>query len=49
MYIKLNQTELNKLIKVLNRKEENMAIASYLNDLCFSLDQFPSLTNDKDA
>ena len=49
MYIKLNQTELNKLIEVLNRKEENMAIASYLNDLCFSLDQFPSLTNDKDV
>ena len=40
MHIKLSKEDLNKLIALLEMKEENIAIASYLNDLCFSLDSF---------
>ena len=43
MRIELNKNDKTKLIKLLEVKEENIAIASMLNDLCFSLDQFNEL------
>ena len=43
MRISLNKSNESKLIKLLETKEENIAIASMLNDLCFSLDQFSEL------
>lgn len=45
MKITLNQQDQNKLIKLLETKEENIAIASMFNELCFSLDQFFELEN----
>ena len=43
MRINLSKSDESKLIKLLETKEENIAIASMLNDLCFSLDQFKEL------
>ena len=40
MYIKVNKEDLAKIIHLLETKEENTVIASYLNELCFSMDQF---------
>ena len=40
MRIKLNKSDLDKLTILLETKEENIAIASMMNDLCFSLDKF---------
>ena len=43
MKITLNSQDKAELIKYLEVKEENIAIASMLNELCFSLDQFEEL------
>ena len=43
MKIILNKADEAKLIKLLETKEENIAVASMFNDLCFSLDQFHDL------
>ena len=43
MRINLNKNDEAKLIKLLETKEENIAVASLLNELCFSLDQFNEL------
>ena len=43
MKIKLTDNELNKLQNLFIRKENNIAVADLLNDLCFSLTSFTSL------
>lgn len=43
MRINLTKNEEKELIKLLEVKEGNIAIASMLNELCFSLDQFKEL------
>ena len=43
MRINLNKEEEKEVIILLETKEENIAIASMLNELCFSLDQFEKL------
>ena len=43
MKINLSKQDELKLIKLLETKEENIAVASMLNELCFSLDQFKEL------
>ena len=48
MRIKLANQDKEKLIKLLEVKEENIALASMFNELCFSLDQFNELKNVKD-
>ena len=40
MRVKINKEDLNELYKLIEVKEANIQIASMLNDLCFSLDQF---------
>ncbi|MCR4879588.1 MAG: hypothetical protein K5906_01355 [Bacilli bacterium] len=45
MRISLTKEEESKVIKLLETKEENIAIASMLNELCFSLEAFPELKN----
>lgn len=43
MKVNLSKQDELKLIKLLETKEENIAMASMLNELCFSLDQFKEL------
>ena len=45
MRISLNKVDESKLIKLLETKQENIAIAEMLNNLCFSLNQFKELEN----
>lgn len=45
MKINLSKLDQDKVIKLLETKEENISIASMLNDLCFSLDSFQELKN----
>ena len=48
MKIKLTDNDLNILQNLFIRKENNIAVADLLNDLCFSLSIFPSLKDNID-